>query len=522
MGVRIEHRGEDGAPFPVTFASEADAALVWRLEQEHAVGPASPMARALMRAGRPGGERAYAEAGMPYPSMWREGPDANGYSYFLEGFPEGDELSAMFTGCGELVARYGSTLAVWTDFSLPLVRAACDRLRAADGDADLVELAEVHDYAQHHTMVTAYITFNDLQLVTQVCREVVEDLELVVYELSQGYANTTVSADDHLWSIAQEAYADPARRAAIESDDPGDALEALRQDTDHATFFAALDEFLEVYGRRAETWVIDAPTWREGTDGFWAQLRQLARPDVERPTEALRRASARREALTADIAARLAEDQRDRFRRRVERLSSFVPVREERALWQLIATGDLRHAVLRQGTRLVEDGVIDAADDVRFLELAEVSDPPADARDRVAERRAEHERWSACRAPLHVGGVAAPRTSPEPGSRVLSGTAASRGVARGPARVIVDLADADRLETGDVLVCRMTSPPWTPLFGVASAVVTDSGELGSHPAIAAREYGVPCVVGATGATDRIPDGTLVEVDGTRGEVRLLD
>ena len=99
--------------------------------------------------------------------------------------------------------------------------------------------------------------------------------------------------------------------------------------------------------------------------------------------------------------------------------------------------------------------------------------------------------------------------------------AASRGVATGPARIIRDLSEADKLMPGDVLVCRTTSPPWTVLFTRASAVVTDAGGVLSHTAITAREYGIPCVVGARGATERIRDGMLITVDGERGVVQLV-
>jgi pyruvate,water dikinase len=85
--------------------------------------------------------------------------------------------------------------------------------------------------------------------------------------------------------------------------------------------------------------------------------------------------------------------------------------------------------------------------------------------------------------------------------------------------VILELDDADRLEPGDVLVTTMTSPSWTPLFGLAAAVVTDAGDALSHVAIAAREYGIPCVAGTALATVRLRDGVRVVVDGDAGTVR---
>jgi pyruvate,water dikinase len=388
-------------------------------------------------------------------------------------------------------------------------------MRAAPQDTPMARLAEEHERAQHHTMVSSMVTWNDMNAVTAACAPIYgRGAELIAYELSQGYENETVAADRELYRIAQ------LLREELASDDPAGAIAARRAGDSKAPCFAALDAFLSTYGWRAETWSIDAPTWCELGDGFWAQLRQLARDDAVNPDDALERAAQRRRALIDDIDAQLAgdPDNQARFRRRVQRLAGYVPVREDRALWQLIATGSLRHAVLCRGDLLAERGLIDMPDDVLFALPGEVDHPPADLRDRVRARRAEHERWRAVRPPLFVGGPAAsPAAAPGP---VLKGVPGSRGFAAGVARVILDLADAGRVEPGDVLVCTMTAPPWTPLFAIAAAVVTESGELGSHPAIAAREYGIPCVVGATGATKAIPDGAPVEVDGTAGTVTI--
>jgi pyruvate,water dikinase len=74
---------------------------------------------------------------------------------------------------------------------------------------------------------------------------------------------------------------------------------------------------------------------------------------------------------------------------------------------------------------------------------------------------------------------------------------------------------------GDIIVCRTTDPAWTPLFGVAAAVVTETGGLLSHAAIMAREYGIPSVLGVAGALTRIAAGTTLVVDGTQGTVHEI-
>ncbi|MCU1519350.1 MAG: hypothetical protein JWQ75_4071 [Pseudarthrobacter sp.] len=104
---------------------------------------------------------------------------------------------------------------------------------------------------------------------------------------------------------------------------------------------------------------------------------------------------------------------------------------------------------------------------------------------------------------------------------ILAGTGASPGTATGTARTIHSIDEFAAVKPGDVLVCRTTDPAWTPLFGIAAAIVTETGGMLSHAAIVAREVGIPAVVGLTGALTRIGAGTTVEVDGTLGTVRPM-
>ena len=95
-------------------------------------------------------------------------------------------------------------------------------------------------------------------------------------------------------------------------------------------------------------------------------------------------------------------------------------------------------------------------------------------------------------------------------------------MARGRARVVLDSSDPTALNPGDVLVAPLTDPSWTPLFVSAGAVVVDVGAALSHSVIVSRELGLPCVISATGATGRIPDGALIEVNGDTGTITVLE
>jgi phosphoenolpyruvate synthase/pyruvate phosphate dikinase len=104
---------------------------------------------------------------------------------------------------------------------------------------------------------------------------------------------------------------------------------------------------------------------------------------------------------------------------------------------------------------------------------------------------------------------------------LLRGIGASPGSYTGPARIILSEAELARIQSGDVLVCPITSPVWSVLFPTIGALVTDTGGMLSHPAIIAREYRLPAVVATGHATRLLREGQLVTVDGTAGTVETL-
>ncbi|MFV9459042.1 PEP/pyruvate-binding domain-containing protein [Rhodococcus sp. NM-2] len=126
--------------------------------------------------------------------------------------------------------------------------------------------------------------------------------------------------------------------------------------------------------------------------------------------------------------------------------------------------------------------------------------------------------WVLQARPITTAPSAALPVRAMPGEMLLTGVAASPGTAAGPARIIGSLDDFARFRPGDVLVCRTTSPAWTPLLARACAVVTETGGMLAHAAIVAREFGIPAVLAAAGAMTTLTEGRRVRVDGTHGHV----
>jgi phosphohistidine swiveling domain-containing protein len=212
----------------------------------------------------------------------------------------------------------------------------------------------------------------------------------------------------------------------------------------------------------------------------------------------------------------------------------------------------LRYLALEIGRRLVERGQLAAVDDVFFLEALDARSGLFDGVDRrdtagVAKGR---RAWAMAHPGPYAYGDRPPGEPPfdllppparfvnqgvlwglaqvfgEPGGvhqeGVVAGTPASAGRYTGTVRLVMGEHQFGKIRAGDVVVCPTTSPAWSVVFPSMGALVTDGGGILSHPAIIAREHGIPAVVGAGNATAVLKDGERVTVDGNTGVVELTD
>jgi pyruvate,water dikinase len=148
--------------------------------------------------------------------------------------------------------------------------------------------------------------------------------------------------------------------------------------------------------------------------------------------------------------------------------------------------------------------------------------PVETVRHLIAQRRLERQRDAARHLPdLFIG--ARPlytETLPTQGT-LFTGLPSSPGRVTGIARVLYSPQEGARLQPGEILVAPSTDPGWTPLFLLASGLVMETGGYLSHGAIVAREYGIPAVLNVPLATQRIPDGSSILLDGAQGMVQVL-
>jgi pyruvate,water dikinase len=184
---------------------------------------------------------------------------------------------------------------------------------------------------------------------------------------------------------------------------------------------------------------------------------------------------------------------------------------------------------------MVEIGAFDEIEDFGFVrksEMLHLFADPASLTAAVRSRRAEYRQLQQLVPPfVFVGRTDGPETWQRRDAAgadrlavgdTLAGMSGCPGSAEGIARVVLDSSDPFALEPGDILVAPITDPSWTPLFVPAAAVVVDVGAPLSHAIIVSRELGIPCVISATDATRRIPNGARIRVDGSTGLVTILE
>jgi len=326
----------------------------------------------------------------------------------------------------------------------------------------------------------------------------------------------------------------------------GNVIPALEKSEAGQPFLADLRSWLTEYGRRLNSvFTLVEPSWFEDpTPAIQSLQAYLAMPGG-RPEMDIATLAAEREGEVAEARAKLVHYPRpvvDRFESLLKAAQVATIVHEDHNFWiDQRLFYHIRQLILEFGRRLAQAGSLEAVNDVFHLTPDELQDGrDVDLKGLVQARKAELERFRQVSPLLRLGTM--PPFEMEGGGPIMramfkgelaapfkglseantvKGFAGSAGVTRGTARVIRSLAEAGRLQPGDVLIAPATEPPWTPLFATAAAVVTDNGGVLSHTAVVAREFRIPAVVGTGRATSTFSDGQLLEVDGNAGIVRVI-
>jgi phosphohistidine swiveling domain-containing protein len=366
--------------------------------------------------------------------------------------------------------------------------------------------------------------------------------DFVVAELGGGMETTTrllagASPSDYRASLVSLAHQlSPATAAAVVD---GTATTAAELSAIDPGFAAAYESHLRAFGLRILGFDLSAKVLLEDPALELSRLATL--PASDDPSVAAEElAAALRSSLEAEKAARfddLITEARDAY-----------PIREGGEAVHAKTMGAVRLTALEAGRRMVDAGQISDPNHAIFLTAKEIVGwlrAPSDISQLVDIRRGQHA-WAKGHSPAPFLGDHSPMPDadifPEEVQRIMKalalvithdarpaaladgvdGVAASPGVHTGPVRIVTGPDEFHKAQPGDVLVAPITTSPWEVLFPHIGGLVTEGGGLLSHPAIVAREYGLPAVVGCADAMSRFHDGQLVVVDGAAGTVTPVE
>ena len=344
-----------------------------------------------------------------------------------------------------------------------------------------------------------------------------------------------------MWELSRMVNRSPVLTAEFDAG-RNDLLERLAEstDADAEAFLTRWAALIANHGHRGPNeWDLRAHSWTTKPSMPLGMIERMRfQDDSKSPIAAQQRGAAVREALTTELLALVADDPDTHagLQAGISSAALFYGLREmgKNACIRLIHEAKL--ALMEVGHRMVADGVIDDVQQVFMLLDSEVDaflENPSAMSATLRERDASFHVLQTLVPPYIVkreDGVPPISTWPVRSGGgaslaqvgdVLQGAMGSPGVVTGVARVVLDPSDPGVIGPGDIMIAPTTDPSWVPLFLAAEGVVVNVGAVGSHAAIMCRELGLPCAVSVIDATERIPDGSTIEVDGSTGTVTIL-
>jgi pyruvate,water dikinase len=534
----------DGTPdFPIAWPDPEDERLTWELDDMHMPFAQTPLALDFVRVIASGFNPIYERMGIPMRIHLR---DFHGYCFFAAhpGVPD-DEWPAVLERLkegGRGLAR--ETTTYWAT-ALPELQATYRDIAAIDVQGSTGrQLAEAWESAWRRCERAWDIHFSVIKGPYRIAEDLADLYEAMkpdappgeALRLIQGRTDVLHEVEAGLERLAELAIASSAIADRLRAS-PTPTLDEIAALDGGRAFEDAMQSFLERHGHLGQGFDdLTLPSWEQEPAILLGEVAQrLARPP-EPNEDRVARLLVEADELESAMRERLMEepDKLARFDELLALAREICPLTEIHNYWIDRKTQALlRGLSVQVGRRLARDGAIAADEDVFYLGRSEVAATLMDPQDRrpvVAARKLEHERQRTMGPPRVLG---KPLDPEEPTGRFdsaardqgaddeLTGIGGSAGVARGPARVALGPEDFGRIEPGDIIVCPSSNPSWVPVFAIAGGLVTNSGGVLAHAAVVAREFGLPAVLGVTGATSRITDGRQLEIDGTKGTVRLL-
>ncbi len=553
---------EKMAPIPIQIALPEG---FWQRQDVNFPDPVSPMQDSLFtRFWNPMMERVFEDVGLPFGGMDMKIIGGYVYEWIKPSIGGGSPPSLSSSILARVVEavrtdRRGRYIEAWYDKWHPRFKSrTCELLKVdLNGIGDDMLDAQIsaavslfEDAAKTHFILVFSIPL-PLWRFFSFCRASFGWEDPKVFEML-GESELTVEPSRKLVELAKMASAAPSVMRLLNAKSDKVTIEDVREAS--SSFAAALSTYLREYGHRVLRYDVSLPTMAEDPALILKLIRDQIRSDRSSDPLSAKVAEERRQSTISE-ARRLAEKKSKVEGKRFEQLlrdaERAYPTLEDSQFYLSQSVGLIRERLLELGRRLVKRNILVKPEDIFFLRIEEAwnelrSRGGTDLLKLIERRKGERVWAEAHPGPSSYGKPPGPPPSMEhapPEARevmesmiwhvenlmsgrssqanadTLSGKPGSAGKYTGAVRVIANESEFWKLKNRDVLVCRVTTPTWTVLFPSIGALVTDKGGLLSHPAICAREYHIPAVVGTEYGTKVLHDGDVVIVDGDKGIVK---
>ncbi|MEN8906809.1 MAG: phosphoenolpyruvate synthase [Clostridiales bacterium] len=214
------------------------------------------------------------------------------------------------------------------------------------------------------------------------------------------------------------------------------------------------------------------------------------------------------------------------IKRLIKAHRNYIGLREHSKFFIVKILDIMKSEILEEAKILKNKNIIDNVEDIYWLSLSEIKDLISTGKmpyDLIKERKVLYSNYENLKPPRTItsdGEIITSLIQNNVPKGAIAGTAASSGIIKGRARVVLKLEEAD-VKKGDILVAPYTDPAWTSLFPIISGVVTEVGGLMTHGSVVAREYGIPAVVGVDNVTKLIKNNSEIIINGNEGYIEIL-
>ncbi len=480
--------------------------------------------------------------------------DINSFAYMNAHFPARCWFWILF----HLLPSYPHMLRIlaplWRDELLPAYQAFVARKQ--DRSPAQMSMHELWNEIQELFTAAAYY-MDGLMYATMGASAGSEGLLTKIYDrmakqdgdpeastLLMGWNNIPVRSEKSLYDLAQWVRTDESLADYILKTPSSELAERLAAPASvpavsFPEFASKLKTHMDSFGHIVFQLDFAEPLPLEHPEIMLESIKMYLRGEGTNPHERQRASEQKRIQTAETVLKRLKGFKRWVFQKALNWGQSMAAVREDALAEIGLAYPRVRALLREMGTRFVQAGAIQKADDIFWLKRDEISACVAGMEDsqmlknltwRVEERKTFNQRLMKIVPPPMIPmkkrimgfktDVIIAQTEESQAGNVLKGVPTSAGKVTAPACILHGPEDFDRMRPGDVIVAGATTPAWTPLFVMASAVVTDIGGPLSHGSIVAREYGIPAVMGTGVATRRIQNRQVITVDGSAGTVTL--